>query len=94
MGRKEFLLDKVAKITALQEEPLPGLPLVELAGDKRLLIEHHKGVTEYGREQICVRVAFGQIRICGLDMELCHMTRGKLVIFGKIHSVTLQRRDG
>ena len=33
---------------------LPGVPIVELAGDRRVLIENHRGVTEYGMERICV----------------------------------------
>jgi len=94
MGCKESFLKRIAKVSVLQEEPIPGLPLVEVAGDKRVLIEHHKGVTEYGRDQICVRVSYGQIQVCGMDMELCRMTRGQLIITGQIHSVQFQRRNG
>ena len=77
----------------LQDEPVPGLPLVEIAGDERLLIEHHKGVTEYGREVIRVNVRFGQICICGSGMKLSRMTKGQLIISGRIESVKLIRRD-
>ncbi len=94
MKRKGELINRLAQAADLQDEPIPGLPLVELAGDRRVLIEHHKGVTEYGREQICVKVRFGQICICGSGMELSRMTKGQLVITGRIDSVMLMRGNG
>ena len=91
MKRKGELISRLAQAADLQDEPIPGLPLVELAGDRRVLIEHHKGVTEYGREQIRVKVRFGQICICGSGMELSRMTKGQLIITGRIDSVVLMR---
>ncbi len=43
-----------------------GLPLTEIAGDRRVLIENHLGITEYGPEKIQVRVRFGAICVQGL----------------------------
>ena len=73
-------------------DALPGVPIVELAGDRRVLIENHRGVTEYGMEKICVKVKYGLLCICGCDMELAKMTKDQLVITGQIGSVTIQRR--
>ncbi len=85
------LLQRLTEGADLPAEPLPGQPLVELAGDRRVLIENHRGVTEYGREQIRVRVRYGQILVCGGGMELARMTKEQLVIAGRIDSVTLIR---
>lgn len=74
------------------KEEQPGVPIVELAGDGRVLIEHHKGVVEYGTEKICIKVPYGLLCVCGLDMELAKMTKDQLVITGKIGSVTIQRK--
>ncbi len=71
--------------------PLPGVTLVELVGDQRVLIEHHGGITQYSREQICVKVSFGSVVICGCDLILARMAPGQLVIRGKIGSVALHR---
>ena len=76
----------------LPDEPVPGLPLVELAGDGRVLIEHHRGVTEYGRSQISVRVKFGFVTVLGRDLELAKMTREQLIITGCIDAIRLERR--
>lgn len=74
------------------ERVLPGVPVVELAGDRRVLIENHKGVVEYGKERICVKVQYGLLCICGIDMELAKMSKEQLVIAGKIESVSIHRK--
>lgn len=68
--------------------------VVELAGDRRVLIEHHQGILQYQQDQICVKVKFGTLSICGCGMEITRMSRDRLVITGRIDSVTLHRRNG
>ena len=92
MAREFPFMERLTKAADLQEEPIPGLPLIELAGDRRVLIENHCGVTEYGRDRIRVKVKFGQICISGQGLELAKMTKGQLVISGKINGVELMRR--
>lgn len=78
----------------LPSDTLPGLPVVEIAGQRRVLIENHMGVTQYGGESICVKVKFGHVRICGECLKLDGMTKGKLIIVGRIDRVDLIRRNG
>lgn len=75
----------------LSDAPMPGVPLLELMGDGRVLIEHHKGVTQYDRDQICVRVRFGLLCVCGEDLCLSQMTKGQLVILGQIDCIRVLR---
>lgn len=88
MSRGQFLFENMN----LSTEPLPGQPIVEIAGDRRVLIENHMGVKAYGREMILVKVKYGDLRICGCGLELMKMTRDQLVICGRIDAVSLQRR--
>lgn len=92
MGRGRYLLERLADEADLTVEPLPGQPIVEIAGDRRVLIENHFGVKEYSRERITVKVKYGFVSVCGCQLELMRMTREQLVICGKIDGVTLQRR--
>ena len=69
-----------------------GKPIIEIAGDRRVLIENHQGVAAYGREKILVHVKFGSVCICGCNLEMLRMTKEQLVIYGRIDSVGLQRR--
>ena len=76
----------------LQEEPIPGLPIIEIAGNKRVLIEHHCGVTQYGCNCIWVNVKNGCICVEGSNLELAKMTANMLIISGCIQCVRLERR--
>jgi len=77
----------------LPGESLPGQVLVEITGDNRVLIEHHRGVREYSRERISVGVKYGLVQVCGNCLELRCMTKEQLVISGQIDGVLLKRRD-
>jgi sporulation protein YqfC len=91
MERNRLLLEKFTNATDLPDAPIPGLPLIELTGDARVLMENHCGVTEYGKERICVKVKFGQVCISGQELNLAKMTKNQLVICGRIQSVELFR---
>ena len=89
MKQRKGLLQTIMTAADLPSEPLPGLPLVELAGDHRVLIENHCGVTAYSDQEICVRVKYGQICISGNNLELLCMTKERLIIQGSIDGVQL-----
>lgn len=72
---------------------LPRVPLIEIAGERRVLLENHQGVLEYGGSCICVRVKFGCVRICGNGLVISKMTAEQLIICGKIDAVELCRRE-
>lgn len=78
----------------LPGEAFPGQVLVEIAGENRVLIEHHCGVREYSPERISVKVKYGLLQICGSCLELRCMTKEQLVISGRIDCVMLKRRNG
>lgn len=85
-------IQKLADEADLSAETIPGVPVVELAGERRVLIERHQGMTEYSRERICVKVSYGMVCVCGCGLELSRMTRDQLVISGRIDCVQLHRR--
>ena len=93
MERIKYWLQRMAEGADLPGEPIPGMPVVELFGTSRVLIEHHKGITGYGSEQISVKVSFGKVQISGHDLQIIKMTADQLVIGGVIHGVTLVRRE-
>jgi len=92
MARSGDWLQHLADSSELDSEALPGLPILEIAGDRRVLIERHGGVLEYGPERIRIRVGYGTVCITGCGLELVRMSRQQLVISGRVDSVCLQRR--
>lgn len=94
MRKNAGILDKFALATDLPGESAPGQPLVEIFGDRRVLLENHCGVTKYSETSICVKVRYGQIQISGCDLRLMRMTRQQIIVCGKIDAVALFRGDG
>lgn len=92
MGKARRWLDQLADQADLPGEA--GLPLMELAGDRRVLIEHHQGVTQYSSGCICVKVKYGLLSVEGCGLELARMSREQLIIRGRIDQVRLIRRKG
>lgn len=83
----DWLMDR----TDLLTEPTPGVTLVELAGDKRVLIENHGGVTVYGHREIRIRVSYGMLCVQGTNLELARMSKQQLIITGCIECVSVFR---
>ena len=92
MGKKRNFFAHMMEQTPLGPELVPGQPIVEIAGEHRVLIENHQGVAAYGREKILEKVKFGTVCVCGCNLEMMHMTKEQLVVYGRIDSVGLQRR--
>ncbi len=92
MGKGSRFLEQLTQSADMSGECLPGQSLLELLGDNRVLIERHRGVQEYSRERIGIKMRFGQVVVCGCGLEMIHMTREQLVIRGRIDCITLHRR--
>lgn len=92
MERKTGLPERLLNGLDLMEESMPGEPLTEIAGHRRVFVENHRGVTECGLCCIRIRVRFGEIVVAGSHLELARMTGRQIVVTGIIDSVTFQRR--
>lgn len=92
MGRGHDFWMRLTDSAELTGAGIPGQPIVEIAGERRVLIENHFGVSQYSREKIGVKVKYGFVCVCGCGLELVRMTREQLVIAGRIDSVSLIRR--
>lgn len=89
--KKRSILHQFTEKADLPGESLPLQSIVELCGNNRVLVENHRGVTEYTDERIGVRVRFGTILIVGEGLKLCRMSGCQLVILGQIHGIQLLR---
>ena len=85
---KDYLSEKT-----VNPELFPVIPIVELAGSRRVLIENHLGVTQYSKETIGIKMKYGEIQINGCGLTLEQMTRVKLVVTGRIDGICLYRRE-
>lgn len=92
MKRREKIWKRLTGAAELNAHPLPAVPIVEIAGNRRVLIENHLGVSEYGTERICALVKYGTVVIAGTSLELSYMSRHQLVVSGCIDAVSIERK--
>lgn len=93
MGKGRMFLERLAEEGNLSAEVATVLPIVELSGDRRVLIENHLGIMGYSTERILVKVKYGCVCICGCGLTILRMSREQLVIRGRIDGIALQRRE-
>lgn len=92
MDRLKSLGNKLAVSSSLPSESMPQNPVIEVLGYRRVFIENHRGIAEYGCCRIVVNVSYGQICISGDHLELAEMTKASLVVTGIIDCVNIVRR--
>ena len=85
------MLRLMAEAADTPQELLPGMPLIEITGSGRVLIENHGGVTEYETDRIRVRLRFGAVVIRGSRLKITRMSKCQLVISGSLLGVDLER---
>ena len=92
MKQQNRILRQLELRAQLSGQPLPGIPIVELAGDRRVLIENHLGVIAYCCHKVIVKVHCGFMCIYGDDLYIHKMSREQLVIAGRIDAVNFRER--
>ena len=90
MKRQDNWLRRLRDSVYGENTQLSRQPVVEILGNKRILIENHRGVQVYERDRIQVCVKFGSIKVLGNCLSLCYMSVSQLVIAGDIQSVSLE----
>jgi len=91
MNGQNRLLGRLAAAAYSQEESIPGMPVIEIVGNRRVLIECHKGISQYTDRLVCVNVKFGYVQVVGEKLEISRMTKDQLVISGCIGEISLSR---
>jgi sporulation protein YqfC len=89
VGRKETILERTSAALDLPGDILPGLPRIELLGDRELHVESHKGILAYGSEEIHISGGKLVVRVRGEGLELRAMDPARLLITGRISMVEL-----
>jgi len=87
--RDGFLL-RAANFFDLPDEILDGTPRVTVTGRRRVVVENHKGILEYGENTIVINGGGDYVRIRGDGLELVAMNAEELLIAGTILNVEFE----
>lgn len=79
--------DKISDTLELPPSVLPGVPQLELSGNREAVVEGCKGILQY--EESVIRLCTGRfvIRFTGTDLVIRSMQSGLVQICGTILSV-------
>ncbi len=89
MSKNDRFVRSIVRRWNDQEVFIPLGTLIEIYDQKRVLIERHCGILDYGDHDISVKVSFGQVSVRGNDLKLRMLSKEKLVITGAIFGVHL-----
>ncbi len=82
--KKNDFLDKAAEILDIPGEVVAGMPRITVTGCRRVLVENHKGILEYGSEEIHINGGRMVLKLRGTGMELRSMNSTELLVTGRI----------
>lgn len=84
---RENVLDQAADLFDLPEDVVAGSARITVTGCRRVFIEGHRGVLEYGDSAISVNGGKAIIRIRGVQLKIQSMNSSDLLITGKISGI-------
>ena len=70
MRKRRCIWERITALPTHSTDSVLCQTIVEIAGDRRILIENHLGVVTYGQEKVIVKVKYGAVSICGCSLEL------------------------
>ena len=86
----EHILEKAADLFDLPGEVMAGMLKITVTGGRRAHIENHKGILEYGDEEICVNGGKLILKIRGSDLELRSMNAEEMLVTGFLTGVDFE----
>ena len=73
-------------------EMLSGLPVIELTGDRAVMLGQHGGIVSYSDVEVRIAVNIGFVTVCGSELIIRVMNRQKIILCGKITEVRIERQ--
>lgn len=89
--RARGILEKAADVFDLPGQVVVGLTRVTITGDRRIHIENHRGILEYGEEEIHVSCGRMVLKMKGKDLVLKAMSDTEIMITGALDAVEFIR---
>lgn len=81
---------ELAESFALSDIGVPETPRVTVVAARRLMVEGHRGILEFGNEHIVLSARHCKLHVYGTGMKLSAMSTDTLIIYGKIASVEFE----
>ncbi len=87
MKKAKLAAQELADRFDLPQEALLGSGKLTVVAGRRVFVENHRGILEYGTGRMVISLDRGRVVINGTELELAAMSGRELVIRGKLQSV-------
>ena len=88
--KKDVFIEKAADILDLPQEVVAGMPRITVTGCRRVLVENHRGILEYGSEEIQVNGGKMVLVLRGRGLELRSLRATELLITGRLSGMEFE----
>lgn len=85
--RKKGQLQKLAGILDIPEDIVMDLPRITMLGNKQILIENHKGIIEYTKTLVRIKINKGHLLINGQGLVLGNLQMEQILVEGTVEEV-------
>ena len=79
--------NKIIKTLDLPEDLFLGLSNISLSGNREIYISNHRGILNYGQEEMVILLKDYQFQIKGKKLCIISYSKDELTIQGYIHSM-------
>lgn len=80
---------RIAKILDLPLDTMIDWPVINLNGNKSVVIQNHRGVIEYDQTIARINTKLGELVVAGSNLVLVCALKEEIIIEGKIQKVEL-----
>ncbi len=84
---RKNILSRIIATADLDAELTPHIPIIEIAGTTRILIENHVSVIKYECNCICVEMQYGIVEFSGRKLLIVKISKEQLAIEGEICNI-------
>lgn len=94
MGLGDWFHQRLMTTFNLPPEVMLNLPLIMVVGGRSMILENHRGILEYSRERIRIRLIKGELTLSGRNMVIQSISDEELQIKGEITGMTMGEVSG
>ena len=86
--KNNFLIkQKLSRLSEFPNDVTLGVPILTMMGQMELCLENFRGLTEYTDTYMRIRTKYGQIKVCGNNLNVEYYRNDEMKVSGNIISI-------
>lgn len=86
--KKSFTLkQKLSQLSEFPDDVTLGVPILSMTGQMELCLENFRGLMEYTDQFIRIQTKYGQIKVCGNNLQIIYYKNDEMKVNGNIVSI-------